>query len=117
MKIMDAFEDLVEDKDLMHFLKNIGAYNRMQVSFHELKHQVQILLVLGLHHPEQLYHVVILQSMQDLNLPIRALGIAGIPKCIEYFLQGVDFVCFLLPGLPYVAVGSASHLSHQLVVF
>ena len=117
MQIMDAFENLVEDEYLMHFLENIGAYNRMQVGFHELKNQVQILLVLRLHHPEQLYHIVILQAVKDLNLPVCALGIDGIPKCIEYFLQGVDFVCFFLPRLPYVPVGSASHLSKQLVVF
>lgn len=40
VEIVDALEELIENVDLMHFLQNIGADHRMQISLHELKNKI-----------------------------------------------------------------------------
>jgi hypothetical protein len=110
MQILEGFESLVEDVHLMHFFKNVRPYNRMQICFHEFKHQVQVLLILGLEHSVQFDNILMIELFQNGHLAISPLRINGVTKRIEYFFECESFAGAFLLYFPYMAVGTAAHL-------
>lgn len=46
MHILQAFEHLVYDVLFMNLLKNISSYNSMEIGIHEVKHEINIPIVL-----------------------------------------------------------------------
>lgn len=53
MQILQRTEELVHDVSLVDVLQNVGSENSMQIRFHILKHQIDILLIFGLGHVQQ----------------------------------------------------------------
>ncbi len=84
----------------------------MQIRLHELKHQVQILLVFGLNHPIKLHNIVLVELLQDGHFAVGALCVDRVTECVEYLLQCVTLVCALLFDFPYMAVCTTAHLLH-----
>ena len=60
-----------------------------QVSFHQLKHQIEVFFIAGCDHPLQFYYVFVMQLLQYLHLPVGALCVDVVSKSAEHFLEGV----------------------------
>lgn len=86
MQILQRFQHLIEDIDLMQFLEHIRPHNRVQIRLHKLKNQIKILLVPGLHYPVQPDDVIVVQLPEDGDLAVGALGVDGVAESVEYFL-------------------------------
>ncbi len=110
MQILEGFESLVEDVHLVHFFENVRPYNRMQICFHKLKHQVQVLLILGLEDSVQFDNILMIELFQNGHLAISPLSINRVTKRIEYFFECESFAGAFLLYFPDVAVGTAAHL-------
>lgn len=87
----------------------------MQISFHELENQVEILVILGTDDLVQLYDVRVIQLVQECDLPERALCIGRVLEGVEYLFEGQHLACALICHPPDVSVGSAADLLHQSV--
>lgn len=83
--IPHRFKYLIKHINLMNFLKDIRTHNGMQICFHKLEHQIQILLVFGLVNLIQAYDIWVLQLVQDFNFTVGTLSIYRISKCVKNF--------------------------------
>lgn len=83
--IPHRFKYLIKHINLMDFLKDIRTHNGMQICFHKLEHQIQILLVFGLVNLIQAYDIWVLQLVQDFNFTVGTLSIYRISKCVKNF--------------------------------
>ena len=77
----------------------------MQISFHELKDEVEVPATLRLYHPLQLHDVLVAQLVQDTHLPVGPLRVNIVLEGVEYLLQGVLPPRFPVGHLPDVPVG------------
>lgn len=75
VNVVDSFQDLIENVNLMHFLKNIGSDDRMKIRLHILEYQVQIFIISGFHDLVKLDNVIMFQSMKHFNLSVGSLRI------------------------------------------
>ena len=72
---------------------------------HELEDEVDILVVIGFDHVEQLDDVlVVFQRVQEHDLSISALGVGSILERINNLLQRYLLFLLLIDGLPYDSV-------------
>ena len=88
----------------------------MQVGFHELKHQVKVLLVSRFNDAKQFDDILMVQAVQHFNLPVSPLSINRVSKSIEYFFKCKYLIRPFLLDFPYVTVGAATHFSNEVVV-
>lgn len=58
MHVLEGFKKLVDNILFMYFLKNSGPDDNMQICLHEIKHQVQILIVFGLYDVQKSDYIV-----------------------------------------------------------
>lgn len=116
MKVLQRFENLIKDINLMHFLQDIGPNNRMQICLHKLKYQVQVLFIFGLDDSVKLDNIFVIKLFEYGNFSIGSLRVNRITKCVEHFLQSIPFVSAFLLNLPDVPVGTATHLFLQNVL-
>ena len=116
---VDGFGDLVDDVLLVALLQvgrlAVLADERVQVHVHVLEHQVDVLVVLGTDGPLQRYDVTVLQLPQEHYLPVGALRVRRVGKCIEIFLERLDHLRLPVDHLPDVAVSAAADLLDDLV--
>ncbi len=82
----------------------------MQIRLHELKHQVQIFLILGLNYFVKLDDILMVKLFEYGHFSISPLGVDRIAKCVEHLFKGITFVGSLLLYLPNMAICPASHL-------
>lgn len=75
VQVFHAFADLVHDVSIMQILEDLLADGIVEICFHELKHQVEVLVVVGTDHVVQLDYVRVRQLVQVADLPVRALGV------------------------------------------
>ena len=110
--VLQALEHLVDDVLLVDVLKDIGADHRMQVSVHEVKHQVDVAVVFGTHHVLQADDVLVArQLLQENDLSEGALRVRGVLERIEVFLEGNDLLRSLVDGFPDNAVGALPYIN------
>lgn len=53
VNVLEGAEDLVHDILLVNLLQNVCADHRMKIRFHELKYEINVLIVLSLEHIQQ----------------------------------------------------------------
>lgn len=87
----------------------------MQVSLHELKHQVDILAVLGPDDLLQLDDIIVVQLRKDGDFPVGALRIHIILEGVEYLLEGEVLAGGQVGSLPNVTVGSTAEVGSRVV--
>lgn len=110
MQVFEGFGQLVDDEADMDILENALGNDVVEVGFHILEQQVDILVIIGPHRLVQLDDVRVLQLLQDLDLAVGPLRVGGVLEGIEYLLEGVDPLDGFLLYFPDVAVGSRAHL-------
>lgn len=72
---------------------------------HILENQVDILVVIGLHHVGQTHDVVVVaQALQENDFSERSLCIGSILEGVIDLLQRYDFLIFLLKSTPNDAI-------------
>mmetsp|Transcript_33887 Transcript_33887/g.100659 ORF Transcript_33887/g.100659 Transcript_33887/m.100659 type:complete len:438 (+) Transcript_33887:197-1510(+) len=107
--VLQRLEQLVDDVLLVDLLKDLGADDGVQVGFHEVADQIDVLVVVGLEHVQQPHNVLVtVQLLQEHDLPERALGIRRILEGVEALLERHDLACLLVDGLPHDAIGAAA---------
>jgi hypothetical protein len=75
----------------MYFFENASAYDNMQISFHEIKDEVKILIVFGFDDVEQSYDIIVaIELLKEHDFAECSLGVSGIVKGVEYFFEGYD---------------------------
>lgn len=104
--VLQGLGHLVDDEAYVDFFEDAFGDDVMQISLHKLEKQVDILVVIGSNGIVQFYNVGVIQLFEDLNFAIGALGISGVLKCIEYFLESEYLFGGLLLDLPDVSVGT-----------
>lgn len=73
---------------------------------HVLKHQVDVLIIIGLHHLEEVDDVIVLaQLLKEDDLTVCALRIGGVLESVEDLLQGNGLLSLLIHRLPHNAIG------------
>jgi hypothetical protein len=82
----------------------------MQIGLHELEEQVDIFVVIGADGIMQPDDVGVLQLLQNLDLPVGALGVSGVLEGIEDLLQSHHLLRTLVLHLPHVPVCARTHL-------
>jgi len=71
----------------MDVFQNVGSDHRVQISVHEIKHQVDITVVFGADHILQANDIFVArQFLQEDDLAEGALRVSRILKCVEVFL-------------------------------
>lgn len=102
----------------MYFLKYPRPYHYMQISLHKIKHQVQVLIVLGLDDVEESNYVIVaIELLQEHDFAECSLRISCIMKGVEYFFEGYDSLELAVDGLPHNTVGTLTQLFYDLVFF
>ena len=94
----------------MDILEDVGPDDSMQVSIHEIEHEVDITIVFGSNHVLQSDYILMTrQLLQKDNLAEGPLGIRSILESVEVLLQSNDLLRPLINGLPDDTVGSLSY--------
>lgn len=107
MHVLKALEYLVNDVLLMDILKDIGADDRMQVSVHEVEHEVDVAIIFSSDHILQPNDVFVTgKLLQKYDLTEGTLGISCVLESIEVLFKCDDLFCPLVDGLPNDTVRS-----------
>lgn len=110
MHILETLENLVDDVLLMNILENVSSYNRVEVCVHEVKHQVDVPIVLSPNHvlkPNNVFMSV--QFLEENDLSEGPLGVSRILESIKVFLKCYYLLCFLINCFPYYTVSSLAY--------
>lgn len=118
VQLLQGFEQLLEDLLLVHVLQDVGPDHRVQVSLHIVEHTLDVLVILGFYYVQQPHNVLVsIQFLQEHYLPIGALSICCILKCIEYFFECYDLIIRFVFGFPHNALSSfAQFLDYFLLL-
>jgi len=113
--VLEALEHLVHDILLVNVFQDVGADNCVQVSIHEVEHQVDVPIILCADHILQPDDVFVAgQLLQENDFSERALGVRRILEGIEVLLQGNDLFRALVDGLPDNSVCSFTYIIDKL---
>ena len=117
MKELRSFEQLVHDVLLVDPLEDAALLDDVvKVSLHELEHQVQILVVGGAVHVEQLDNVrVVPKLFQEHNFPKSSLSVCSVPERIKNLFHCHHCARPSISRLPNHAVGSLAQSSSNLI--
>lgn len=108
MKELYALHDLVEDEPVVDVLQDLLPDRIVQVGFHELEHQVQILIVVRFDHIMQFYNIGVVELVQEHDFPEGTLRIRGMLESIEDLLKRHCLLGFPVGHFPDVPVGPAA---------
>lgn len=115
VQVVECLSNLVDDVSLVLLPKDVLAYQGVQVDVHVLENQVNVLVVVGfyylLHHDD----VGVAELLQEHDLPVRSLGVSGVLKGIEIFLQGVHCLLLSIHHLPHVTICPTAYFLDGLV--
>lgn len=118
MHVLKCFEKLVDDVFFMYFLKYPCPYHNMEISFHKIKHQVKIFIILGFDDVEESYDVIVtVELLQKHDFAECSLSISCIMKGVEYFFEGYDPLELAIDGLPHDTVCAFAKLLYDFVFF
>lgn len=110
MQILECLGQLVYDEADMDVLEYALRNDVMQVCLHELKQQINVLVVVSADSVHQFDNVGVVQLLEDLDFAVGALGVGGVLEGIEDLLESEDALGGLLLDLPDVAVGTRADL-------
>ena len=112
--ILETLKVLVNDVLLVDVLKNVRTNYRVQVSIHEVKHEVDISIVLSSDHILQPDYVFMPRELlKKDNLTEGTLCISRILEGIEVFLQCNYLLSSLVDRFPNDTVGSFPYINRQ----
>jgi len=86
VEVLERFGELVHDEPDVYVLEDALRDDVVQVCLHELEQQVYVLVVVRADGVHQLYDIGVVQLLQDLDLPVRALRVGRVLECVENFL-------------------------------
>lgn len=87
----------------------------MEISFHELENQINILIVLSPEHIVQLDYVRMIHLVQQSDLSESSLSIGGVLESIKYLLECNLRLSFSVNGFPYMPIGPTANFLHQFI--
>lgn len=79
--VLDAFKDLIKDIFFVDILHDVGAYDSMQVSLHEIEDEVDVLVVFRLKEPLQGDDIGMSVELLQKNNLCRVLGTSRKVRC------------------------------------
>lgn len=110
VQVLQGLGELVDDEPHVYVLEYALADDVVQVCLHELEEQIDILVVIGTDGVVELDDVGVLELLQDLDLPVGALGIRRMLERIEDLLKRHHLLRRLVLHLPHVPVCARTHL-------
>ena len=91
MHELQSLYHLVDNVPVVGIFQYFLADGIMQIGLHVLKHEVQVLFVIGFHDAIQFYDVGVIELMEKDNFSVSSLCIGRVLEGVEYFLEGEDF--------------------------
>ena len=88
MDVLECFEELVDNVSFVDFFKDAATDDNMQIRFHVVEYEVEVLVVFcfdDILEPDDV--VVICHFLKEHDLPEGSLCICGIVECIEDLLK------------------------------
>ena len=87
MDKFQSFEKLVHNVNLMYVKEYAWSNDQMEVTFHQIKDQVKVLIILGLHYCLESNDILMAIELHKIHyLSIGPLGIGGILKGVKNLL-------------------------------
>ena len=94
MDVLERFEELVDDVFLVYGLEDVNSYDLVQVSFHEIKNHVEVLVIFGLDDVLESNDVLMLGELfEEDDFAEGSLSVSGVVEGIKDFFERND-----LPG-------------------
>ena len=91
----------------MNILKNVSSNNSMEVSVHEIKHQINVSIVFSPYNVLKSNDVFMpIQFLKENDLSESSLSISGILKGVKVFLKSHYFLRLLVYSLPNYTIRS-----------
>ena len=99
----------------MNVFKDFSPDNSMKVSFHEVKNEIDIFIILCSNEVLQSDNIgVSVELSKENDLSKSSLSIGCILKSIENLLDGYNIFSMFVDGLPNDSIGSLSQLLEDL---
>lgn len=118
MHVFQSFEQLVDNEFFVNFLQNTCPDYNVQVCLHKIKHEIEVLIILGFDYVDQSnYIIVAIELLKKHDLSECSLGICGIVKGIENLFQGDNTFQSSIDCFPDDAVSSFTQFLDDLVFF
>ena len=108
---------LINDELLVLVLEDALPNETMKIDLHELEDEVDVFVVFGFDDVQQLDNVLVLELLEEHDLPVCTLGVCGVLEGVKYLLERNDSLGFPINGLPDVPVGPGAQLPDEFVSF
>ena len=101
----------------MWFLEQVASDNCVQICFHKLENQVEILHVVGFDDLTHLDHILVAsQFLEEHNLPEGALCIGVVMECVEHFFDRNLLLVGLADSSVYHPISTLPQLLDDVVL-
>ena len=109
MHILQALEALVDDILFVNVFQDVGADNSMQVSIHEVEHQIDVPVIFSANNVLEPDNILVPdQLLQENNLTECPLCVCRILEGVEIFLECYNLLGALVNGFPDNSIGTFS---------
>lgn len=112
---LEAFHELVENVPVVSIFEYFLSDSVVQIGFHELKHKIKILVILGFDDIVQLDDIGMVELMEEDNFPVGSLGVCGVLKGIKDFFECCELIGFFVSNFPYMSIGPASYFFDEII--
>ena len=111
MHVFQTLEDLVYDVLLMYIFKNVGSDHSMEISVHEVEHQVNVSVIFSSDNILKADNIFMTrQFLQENDFSKRSLCISCVLKGIKILLESDNVFCLFVDSFPHDTVGSLSYI-------
>ena len=93
----------------MNILQYFLAYGIMQICFHKLEYQIQILIVLCFYYVMQFDDIIVIELVQKHDFTIGSLSISRVLKSIEYFFKCQSLTVLFVCDFPDMSIGPTTN--------
>lgn len=100
----------MEGVPLVNFFEDVSANDNMKVGFHEVKDQVEVLVVVSFQEVGQANDVVMAKLLQEHDFPKCSLGISSIVKGIKNLFECNNQFRFPVDRLPHYTIRAFAEL-------
>ena len=105
--VLQALQDLIDDILLVDVFEDVGSDDGVEVSVHEVEHQVDVSVIFRPDHILKTNDVLVSgEFLKENDLSEGALGIGGVLERVKVLLECNDFLGTLVNRLPYNTIST-----------
>ena len=105
--VLQALQDLIDDILLVDVFEDVGSDDGVEVSVHEVEHQVDVSVIFRPDHILKTNDVLVSgEFLKENDLSEGALGIGGVLERVKVLLECYDFLGTLVNRLPYNTIST-----------